>query len=67
MKLLDIARAAVGLSHAGLVARGLAEEQYLAPLIGSLVRESVHADRWIELYRGDWAGDLGRIYEAASL
>ena len=67
VKLLDIARAAVSLSHAGLVARGLAEEQYLAPLIGSLVRESVQADRWIELYRGDWAGDLGRIYEAASL
>ena len=27
----------------------------------------VQADRWLELYKGEWGGDLGRIYEAASL
>jgi glutamate--cysteine ligase len=67
VKLADLARAAVGLSHAGLAARGLGEEQYLAPLVTSLKAGRVQADRWLELYKGDWGGDLSRIYEAASL
>ena len=67
VKLLDLARAAVGLSHAGLAARGMGEEAFLAPLVRSLESEEVQADRWITLYRGQWGGDLGRIYEAASL
>ena len=67
VKLLDLARAAVGLSHAGLAARGLGEERFLAPLVQSLAQEQVQADRWLRLYHGEWAGDLGRIYEAASL
>ena len=67
IKLLDLARAAVGLSHAGLAARGLGEEAFLAPLVQSLVLEEVQADRWLKLYHGEWAGDLGRIYEASSL
>ena len=67
VKLLDLARAAVGLSHAGLVARGLGEERLLAPLVGSLAAGKVQADRWLDLYRGEWQGDLGRIYAAASL
>ncbi len=67
VRLIDLARAAVGLSHAGLVARGLGEEQLLAPLVGSLDQEKTQADRWLDLYRGQWGGDLGRIYEAASL
>ena len=67
VKLLDLARAAVGLSHAGLAARGLGEERFLAPLVQSLAREEVQADRWLKLYHGAWGGDLGRIYEAASL
>jgi glutamate--cysteine ligase len=67
VKLLDLARAAVGLSHAGLAARGLGEERFLAPLVQSLVLEEVQADRWLKLYKGDWAGDLTRIYQASSL
>ena len=67
VKLLDLARAAVGLSHAGLVARGLGEERLLAPLVANLDSEKVQADRWLDLYRGEWQGDLGRIYAAASL
>ena len=67
VKLLDLARAAVGLSHAGLAARGLGEEAFLAPLVQSLVLEEVQADRWLKLYHGEWAGDLGHIYQAASL
>ncbi len=66
-KLLDLARAAVGLSHAGLATRGLGEEAFLAPLVQSLVLEEVQADRWLKLYHGEWAGDLGPIYQASSL
>ncbi len=67
VKLMDLARAAVGLSHAGLAARGLGEEVFLAPLVHSLATEEVQADRWLRLYHGEWGGDLGRIYQAASL
>ncbi len=67
VRLIDLARAAVGLSHAGLAARGLGEERLLAPLVASLESGKVQADKWLDLYRGAWGGDLGRIYEAASL
>ena len=67
VKIIDLARAAVGLSHAGLAARGLGEEEYLRPLVANLASEKVQADRWLELYHGDWAGDLTPIYAASSL
>ena len=67
VKILDVARAAVGLSHAGLVARGLGEEVYLAPLAQSVKSGVTQADRWLAAYHGEWGGDLGRIYEASSL
>ena len=67
VKLLDLARAAVGLSHAGLVARGLGEEVQLLPLVESLKTGRVQADQWISLYEGDWGRKLAPIYEAASL
>ena len=67
VKILDLARAAVGLSHAGLVARGLGEEVYLAPVAQSAASGATQADRWLTAYHGEWAGDLGRIYEASSL
>ena len=67
VKILDLARAAVGLSHAGLAARGLGEEVHLAPLVNSVNSGTTQADRWLAAYHGEWGGDLGRIYEAASL
>ncbi len=67
VKLLDLARAAVGLSHAGLAARGLDEQRYLAPLVQTLATEKTQADRWLDLYHGDWKGDLTPIYAASSL
>ncbi|MDZ4310781.1 MAG: glutamate--cysteine ligase [Cypionkella sp.] len=67
VKLLDLARAAVGLSHAGLAARGLDEQRYLAPLVQSLATEKTQADRWLDLYNGAWGKDLTPIYEASSL
>lgn len=67
VKLLDLARAAVGLSHAGLVARGLGEEVQLLPLVESLKTGRVQADRWLDLYEGAWGRDLAPLYQAASL
>ncbi len=67
VKLQDLARAAVALSHAGLAARGMGEERYLAPLVASVASGEVQADRWLQLYHGEWAGSLAPIYAASSL
>lgn len=67
LRLIDLARAAVDLAHAGLAARGLGEEAQLAPLVESLKTGRVQADHWLSLYHGEWRGDLSRIYPAASL
>ncbi len=67
VKLLDLARAAVALSHAGLAARGLDEERYLAPLVGSVATGEGQADRWLALYNGAWGESLAPIYAASSL
>jgi glutamate--cysteine ligase len=67
VKLADLAHAAVGLSHAGLVARGLGEEAYLAPVVDSLKTGVTQADRYLALYHGEWDGNLAPIYDAARL
>ena len=67
LRLEALARAAVDLSRAGLKARGLGEESYLAPLAASLASGEVQADRWLRLYETEWQRDLSPIYEAASL
>jgi glutamate--cysteine ligase len=67
VKMMDLARAALGLSHAGLVARGLGEEAYLAPLAESVKSGLSQADRYLALYNSEWGGDLSPIYTAARL
>lgn len=67
VKILDLARAAVGLSHAGLAARALGEERFLAPVYQSVTTEKTQADRWLDLFNGDWKGSLAPIYAASSL
>ncbi|TGD66398.1 glutamate--cysteine ligase [Tabrizicola sp. WMC-M-20] len=67
VKLDALARAAVALSQAGLVARGLGEEIYLAPLHRSLAEGEVQADHWLRLYETEWDRSLTPIYQAASL
>ena len=67
VKLIDLARAAVGLSHAGLAARGLDEQRFLAPLVANLESETTQADRWLAQYNGVWGKSLTPIYDAASL
>jgi glutamate--cysteine ligase len=67
VRLIDLARAAVGLSHAGLAARGQGEEAHLAPLMDHLATGKVQADRWLDRSSSDWGGDLTRLYTDAAL
>lgn len=67
VRMADLAARVVALSHAGLVARGMGEEVWLAPLQDSLARGATQADDLLAAYSGNWAGDLTRIYGAASL
>ncbi|MDZ4094902.1 MAG: glutamate--cysteine ligase [Paracoccaceae bacterium] len=67
VKMIDLARAAVSLSHAGLAARGLGEEAHLAPLVESIGSGRVQADVLLARYHGEWDGDLARIYSEVSL
>lgn len=67
VRLMDLARAAVSLSQAGLVARGMGEEAYLAPLVESLETGEVQADRWLRRYEMEWHGSFEPLYAAASL
>lgn len=67
IKMINLARAAVDLSQAGLTARGKGEEIYLAPLIEAIKTGKTQADRWLDLYNGPWNQSLARLYEASSL
>jgi glutamate--cysteine ligase len=71
IRLLDLARAAVGIAEEGLRARaqrGVPDERpFLAPLWDSVNRGRVQADELLAAHEGEWGGDLGRIYEAARL
>ncbi len=67
VKMIDLARAAVGLSHAGLAARGQGEETHLAPLVETIKTGKTQADRWLDLYNGAWNHSLTPLYEASSL
>jgi glutamate--cysteine ligase len=64
-----LARQAISLSEQGLKRRAIAgqgmadETPYLAPLKASLASGQVPADELLALYRGEWGGDIGRIYE----
>jgi glutamate--cysteine ligase len=66
VKLIDLARAALDLSQAGLRARGHGEEIELAPLVESVATGRVQADHWLERFHGEWQGDLNRIYAEAA-
>jgi len=71
IKMFDLAKEAVALSHAGLKARarpgsgGLVpdETHFLNALQESLDAGQAPADELLARYHGDWAGDLTKIYE----
>ncbi|MEO6015169.1 MAG: glutamate-cysteine ligase family protein, partial [Devosia sp.] len=63
----DTARRIVNLARIGLVNRGLGEEQYLAPLEETLRLSKTPAERWLDKYNGEWAGDLTRAFDDAEM
>ncbi len=71
IKMFDLAKEAVALSHAGLKARACAgsgglvpdETHFLNALQESLDAGQAPADELLARYHGDWAGDLTKIYE----
>lgn len=65
--LAEIAEAVVDLAREGLVRRGLGEEVFLAPLEETLDLGKTPAERWLDKYNGEWAGDLTRIFEDAEI
>jgi len=69
----DIARAVVGIAEAGLVRRarsaGSIEDEtlYLEPLEEIVRSNKTQAERWLDLYRGEWNGDLTQVFSAAEI
>ena len=66
-KVSDLARETVALAKRGLEGRGLGEEQYLACLEETLALDKTPAERWLDKYHGEWAGDLTRIFDEAEI
>ncbi len=67
--LRDIAPEALRIARAGLAARGKLssggdnETGFLSPLDDIVASGKVPAQRLLDLYHGEWAGDLTRVYE----
>jgi glutamate--cysteine ligase len=66
-RLADLAREVVAIAADGLAARGRDERGYLAPLEALAAGEPTQAERWLERYRGPWAGDIRRIFAEAAI
>ena len=71
-KLRDIASEVLDIARSGLRARtrlngaGDNETAYLAPLDEVVASGRTHAERLLERYHGEWAGDLSRVYAEES-
>ena len=67
--LKDIAAEVLAISRAGLSARGRlnatgdSEAMYLNPLDEIVASGKVPAQRLLDLYHGEWQGDISRVYE----
>jgi glutamate--cysteine ligase len=66
--LLDVAREVMTIADAGLKARGRlngagdSEQSFLNPLHEIVASGKVPAQRLLDKYHGEWAGDLSRVY-----
>ncbi len=69
--LRDLARHVLDIAHDGLVARGRQnsmgdnESGFLAPLKDIVDSGKVPAQRLLDMYHGEWNGDISRVYEQA--
>ena len=66
VSMLPLAREVLAISQAGLAARGFGEGVHLDVLAEELARGRNQADDLLALYRGEWGGDLSRVYAATS-
>ena len=69
---MDIARLVVELASDGLrrrrqVVNGQDETMYLRPLEKTLDLGKTQAERWLDKYHGEWAGDLTRVFDEAEM
>lgn len=64
-RVVELARA--GLGRRALVENGADETGYLAPLEQTLSLGKTPAERWLDRYHGEWAGDLTRIFDEAEI
>jgi glutamate--cysteine ligase len=68
----DIARIVLDLAQGGLKRRarlsnGEDETKYLAPIEKTLDLGKTPAERWLDKYHGEWAGDVTRIFDEAEM
>jgi len=63
----SLARDVVAIARDGLSARARGEETLLAPLEEIVRGAPTQAERWLNLYHADWAGDVTRIFDAAEV
>lgn len=68
----DVARIVVDLAGDGLrrrkyLAAGKDETSFLDPLNETLDLGKTQAERWLDKYHGEWAGDLTRIFDEAEI
>jgi glutamate--cysteine ligase len=57
----------VAIAKRGLVARGLGEEVYLAPLEEIAATGRSLADKWLERASTAWDGDVSRLFTEGAL
>ncbi len=68
----DVAREVLKIADAGLKSRarlngaGDSEQSFLNPLHEIVASGKVPAQRLLDLYHGEWGGDLSRVYETMS-
>ena len=63
----EVAREVVAIARQGLAARGIAGAEHLDVLAESAETGRTQADRWLELYEGEWNRDVRPIYAASAL
>lgn len=65
--LRPLATRVLALAEAGLKARGLGEEVYLAPLHEIAAGGPTQAEKWLEKFKTDWQGDVRPLFHAAAV
>jgi glutamate--cysteine ligase len=69
----DLAARMVAIASEGLASRGIMdaggqdERRHLSPLLPIVQGAPNQAEQWLERYRGDWAGDVTRIFAEAAI